>query len=565
MKVDRLFEHYERLIDAPDAVPKLRKMIVDLAVCGKLVEQDSKDESAEHLLARINKEKQKLISLGVARKQNIYSDNIVETLSPLPSSWKWVVIDDVFLYDAGIKRNPETLDANSWLLELEDIEKDSERLLNRVRVREREAKSTKSEFQTNDILYGKLRPYLNKVLVADQCGYSTTEIVSLRPYLPICSNYCTLALRRSDFVKYVTRIGQGTKMPRLRTEDAKVAAFPLPPLAEQHRIVAKVEELMTRCDELEEKFKEREHHLKRFTKASFGSLTETGIGEGELKKRGGFVVKNIDRLMVDVDQIKSFRQSIFDLAVHGRLVEQDPNDENASLLLERMAEEKKRLVNAGEIKIRKIRSRHKASNFNYAIPQGWMLSNLGEIAIKITDGTHKTPTYVTSGVPFVSVKDFSAGKLSLRNTRLIKAEEHKHLYERCDPRRGDILLSRIGTLGKAVLVDSDAEFSLFVSVALIKFDHRYIIPEYMLLYLNSPLAKREFDRIKVGGATHTNKLNLGDLHTVAFPIPPLTEQSRIVSTVESLMRICEELERNLHKTVAVRNYSLESCINEVYH
>ena len=176
------------------------------------------------------------------------------------------------------------------------------------------------------------------------------------------------------------------------------------------------------------------------------------------------------------------RQTIFNLAVHGRLVKQDPNDGNASLLLERIAEEKKRLVDTGEIKIREIRSRHKASNFNYAQPQGWKLSNLGEIAIKITDGTHKTPTYVTSGVPFVSVKDFSAGKLSFRNARLIKAEEHKHLYKRCDPKRGDILLSRIGTLGKAVLVDSDAEFSLFVSVALIKFDHRYIIPEYMLLY-----------------------------------------------------------------------------------
>ena len=149
------------------------------------------------------------------------------------------------------KRHPQNLNQKLWLLALEDIEKDSGRLLVRITASEREAKSTKSEFRVGDILYGKLRPYLNKVLVADRPGYSTTEIVALRPFLRICPQYCALALRRPDFVDYVTRLGQGTKMPRLRTEDAAIAPFPLPPLAEQHRIVAKVSELMALCNRLE--------------------------------------------------------------------------------------------------------------------------------------------------------------------------------------------------------------------------------------------------------------------------------------------------------------------------
>ena len=149
------------------------------------------------------------------------------------------------------KRQPKNLNQKLWLLELEDIEKDSGRLLVRINASERASKSTKSEFRVGDILYGKLRPYLNKVLVADRPGYSTTEIVALRPFLRLCPQYCALALRRPDFVDYVTRLGQGTKMPRLRTEDAAIAPFPLPPLAEQNRIVARVDELMTCCDQLE--------------------------------------------------------------------------------------------------------------------------------------------------------------------------------------------------------------------------------------------------------------------------------------------------------------------------
>src|ERR1019366_4200331 len=111
---------------------------------------------------------------------------------------------------------------------------------------------------------------------------------------------------------------------------------------------------------------------------------------------------------------------------------------------------------------------------------------LANLTLKITDGTHRTPTYVESGVPFVSVKDFSAGSLNFNSTRFITESEHHQLSQRCDPCRGDILIGRIGTLGKAVLVDTDREFSLFVSVGLIRFDHECLVPDFLRLQLNSP-------------------------------------------------------------------------------
>lgn len=242
------------------------------------------------------------------------------------------------------------------------------------------------------------------------------------------------------------------------------------------------------------------------------------------------------------DAITRLRRFVLDLAVRGKLVEQDPADEPASELLKRIAGEKLRLTKAGEIKVRKVKALERTEPVAVDLPTGWSLTDLGTVALKITDGAHKTPTYVEKGVPFVSVKDFSAGRLSLANTRFISEAEHELLFQRCDPRRGDILLGRIGTLGKAVLVDTDIEFSLFVSVGLIRFDHDNLVPAFLRLLLNSPFVEAEFNRIKVGGGTHTNKLNLGDLHTVALLLPPLAEQHRIVAKVDELMALCDRLE-----------------------
>jgi len=260
-----------------------------------------------------------------------------------------------------------------------------------------------------------------------------------------------------------------------------------------------------------------------------------------------------ERMAEAPDAVVRLRRFVLDLAVRGKLVDQNPADEPAFEQLQRIATEKARLAKAGEVKARKINARVRQEPLGFLPPGGWALTDLGAVALKITDGAHKTPTYVERGVPFVSVKDFSAGRLSLSNTRFIPESEHRVLYQRCDPRRGDILIGRIGTLGKAVLVDTDEEFSLFVSVGLIRIDHQNLCAAFFRLLLNSPFVEEEFDRIKIGGGTHTNKLNLGDLHTVALPIPPLAEQHRIVAKVDELMALCDRLEEARKEREAARD------------
>ena len=265
------------------------------------------------------------------------------------------------------------------------------------------------------------------------------------------------------------------------------------------------------------------------------------------------LLAHFDRISDAPDAIPRLRQFILDLAVRGKLVEHDPTDESASLLLKRIREDRARLVKQGSLKHWEPSGTTAINGSTFLAPPGWVLTTLGEVTLKITDGAHKTPTYVDEGIPFISVKDFSGGTLDFSSTRLIPANEHAALYKRCDPRRGDILIGRIGTLGKAVFVDTDREFSLFVSVGLIRFSHEFIAPQYFRLVLNSPLVESEYNRIKVGGGTHTNKLNLGDLHTVIFPLPPLGEQHRIVAKVDELMALCDSLAEALKKRESSRD------------
>jgi len=277
------------------------------------------------------------------------------------------------------------------------------------------------------------------------------------------------------------------------------------------------------------------------------------------------LLKHFNRISQAPDAITHLRRFILDLAVRGKLVERDPADEPASQLLNKIRTQKTLLIKQGSLKHRELPAITTVNRSCFLAPVGWVLTTLGEVAHKITDGAHKTPTYVDQGIPFISVKDFSGGALDFSNTRLIPDKEHTLLYKRCDPRRGDILIGRIGTLGKAVLVDTDKEFSLFVSVGLIRFSHEFIAPLYFRLLLNSPLLESEYNRIKVGGGTHTNKLNLADLHSVIFPLPPLSEQHRIVAKVGQVMALCDRLEAarsehqdQRHKLAAAAHFHLNN-------
>ncbi|EJM9500081.1 restriction endonuclease subunit S [Campylobacter jejuni] len=197
------------------------------------------------------------------------------------------------------------------------------------------------------------------------------------------------------------------------------------------------------------------------------------------------------------------------------------------------------------------------------LPQGWKWKSLGEICF-ITDGTHKTPNYIETGIPFLSVKNISKGFFDLSNVKYISLEEHNKLIKRAKPEFGDILICRIGTLGKAIKISLEFEFSIFVSLGLLKPKVK-IISDYLVYFLNSCFIEEWINDNKVGGGTHTAKLNLNILEKCPIALPPLKEQERIVGILdESFAKIDESikiLEQNLLNLDELMQSALQKAFN----
>ena len=236
---------------------------------------------------------------------------------------------------------------------------------------------------------------------------------------------------------------------------------------------------------------------------------------------------------------QQLRNSILQEAIQGRLVPQDPNDEPASALLNRIREEKKRLVKAGKLKKKDLEETPISEDEKpFDIPDSWEWVRFSHIYWQLTDGTHSTPKYTTSGIPFLSVKDMSSGVLSFSNTKYISPEEHSILSQRCHPQKGDLLLSKVGTTGVPLIIDSDIEFSIFVSLALIKFFPDLIDSRFLLYLINSPLVQLQAAE-NTRGVGNKNWV-LKAISDTIMVLPPLAEQKRIVAKIEELMPKVEE-------------------------
>jgi|APTNR8051073442_1049403.scaffolds.fasta_scaffold01342_14 type I restriction enzyme S subunit len=201
------------------------------------------------------------------------------TNDELPEGWLSCSLGDVVDYGKTTKAEPSEIEESAWILELEDIEKDTSKLLERRTFADRQSKSTKNRFEVGDVLYGKLRPYLNKVIIADQPGYCTTEIIPLKPNVALEGRYLFSWLKHPEFLDYVSNVSHGLNMPRLGTDAGKAAPFILAPLAEQKRIADKLEAVLGRVDACRARLDRVPNLLKRFRQsvlaaATSGQLTE---------------------------------------------------------------------------------------------------------------------------------------------------------------------------------------------------------------------------------------------------------------------------------------------------
>lgn len=426
----------------------------------------------------------------------------------IPDSWEWTRLGFVSSY-AETKKKIKAQDAppDLWQLDLEDIEKGG-RILEHKTVGERKAVGDKTFFEAGNVLYSKLRPYLLKVLVAPADGICTPEIVPFSLYGKILPEYIVAFLKSPYVDGVINAVTYGVKMPRVGTQTMTSLLLPLPPLNEQQRIVNKINEVMpvvAKYDTTYSKVKE---------------LNETFP--------------------------EALKRSILQWAVQGKLVPQDPTDEPAKALLERIREEKQQLIKKGKIKKDKHESiifRRDNSHYEkrgsdevcideeipFEIPTGWNWSRLGT-CLDVRDGTHDTPRYVAEGVPLVTSKNLSNGKIDFTTAKLISREDSQVINQRSKVESGDIMYAMIGSIGNPVLYQGNDEFSI-KNMALFKRVSNGMDMEYVYWFL--VLVQEDMKKAASGGVQ--SFVSLGYLRNYLIPVPPIAEQKRICSTIGQII------------------------------
>ena len=560
-----LLSNLNLLATAPGGAAKLRELILTLAVQGKLVPQDPADEPASVLLQKIRAEKDRLIAEGKIKRDKPLAE-IAEEEKPfeLPAGWEWVRLGDITNY--GTTTKVERLQPDTWVLDMEDIEKSSGRLLQRLRFAQRPALSDKNCFLAGDVLYGKLRPYLNKVLVADEDGVCTTEVIPFRCYGNYVPQYFRLVLSSPFFLEYVNARSYGMKMPRLGTEDARKSVIPLPPLAEQSRIVTRVEALMRLCDALEAKGQLEAAQHAQLVSTLLGTLTASTTPE-ELAENWQRVAQHFDLLLDRPEAIDALEQTLLQLAVRGLLVPQDPTDEPASALLQKIRAEKDRLIATGQIKRDKPLPPITDEEKPFELPVGWEWVRMGAVVNESEAGW--SPTCIGSPrrqglwgvlkVSAVSWGEFDATANKELPSDLVPRPEY-------EVRDGDFLLSRANTaelVARSVVVEQ-AEPKLMLSDKIIRLAVSSQMNRSFLNMANNASYAREHYAVNASGTSSSMK-NVSREVVLALPVPlpPLAEQSRIVTRVTALRRLCADLRQRLAEREAVQARLAEALVQEV--
>lgn len=512
-------------------IKKLRELILELAVRGKLVPQDPGDEPASVLLDKIAKEKARLVKEGKIKKEKPLPEiSEEEKQFELPDGWEWVRLETCIELVSGQHLQPgeynESGEGMPYLTGPSDFGA-IEPIANRW------THTVKAISVQNDILITVKGSGIGKTNVL---GYEKAamgrQLMAVRPII-MNRNFMKTVLDINYNVFQGKRIG--IAIPGIGRDEILHHLMALPPLAEQHRIVAKVDELMAICDQLEQQQTDNDSLHQTLVDTLLSTLTDAA-DPGELELAWQRIADHFVTLFITERSIDQLKQAILQLAVMGKLVPQDPSDEPASVLLEKIAKEKARLIKEGKIKKEKPLPEIGEDEKSFELPDGWKWTRFGN-CYDVRDGTHASPKPKPKGFPLVTSKNLYSGRLDLSNVNFISEEDHLRIIERSKVDRNDILLAMIGSIGNPLIVDTDVEFSI-KNVALFKYYCRELsVPKYLKVVLD--VASRKMRENASGGVQ--SFISLGKLRQHVVALPPLIEQHRIVAKVDELMAVCDAL------------------------
>ncbi len=484
---------------------QLKASILQYAIQGKLVEQRPEEGTAEELYQQIQEEKQKLIKEGKIKKEKPLAE-ITEDEKPfdIPESWKWVKIGTVATVlggkriPAGRRLSPK--DTGYVYIRVSDMKDGYVSTENLQYVPEDVFPSISKYIINKEDIFITVAGTIGRVgkIPPELDGANLTENADRLVFSLIDQDWLIKCLQSSmiqnQIANATTKVGQ----PKLAIIRIQNMLIPLPPLEEQHRIVAKIEELLPYVDRYATAYEK----LKKFN----------------------------EKFPEDM------KKSILQYAIQGRLVEQRPEESTAEELYQQIQEEKQKLIKEGKIKKEKPLAEITEDEIPFDIPENWKWCRLSQI-VDVRDGTHDSPKYVPEGIPLVTSKNLSEGTIDYGNVKYITQTDADKINERSAVVDDDILFAMIGSIGNPVLVKKDREFciknmALFKKYENTKIDMKYL---YWFFYYAQYALKAE----ALGGVQ--SFISLTRFRGYLIPLPPYEEQKRIANKIEELLPYCEQL------------------------
>ncbi|MBU4257726.1 restriction endonuclease subunit S [Patescibacteria group bacterium] len=549
MVLNMLFDNYDLLMDSPNSTVTLRKLILQHAVQGKLVEQDPTDEPADELLKRIKAEKEKLITKGKIKKQKPLPE-IAEEETPfeIPNGWVWARLGNIF--------------------DIQDY------LRIPVNIAEREQREGPYPYYGANGQVGVIDDYIfegERVLLAEDGGFfsdpirGVAYIVNGRFWVNNHAHVleCLGGTCAKFWVSFFNRMDWGPLvrgMTRAKLNQAAMVQIPLalPPLAEQHRIVAKVDQLMQLCDQLDAYQKKASSKYTSLNDAALETLLSSETIE-EFAEHWQFLCNNFELIYNDPSHVNKLRRAILQLAVQGKLSPQDPNDEPASKLLKRIKSEKEKLITEGKIKKQKPLPPITEDEIPYELPEGWEWVRLGEIGKTQTGSTPPTSKreYYGNDYAFIKPADISGQGIRYNNGEgLSKKGIEKGRFIKAY----SVLMVCIGgSIGKVNFVDRDCSCNQQINAVTPYNDVDFCLVNYNLA---SPYFQNQV--LTNAPSTTLPILSKGKWENIPFPLPPLAEQKRIVSKADQLMHLCDELETRLNQSKKDSEMLMQAVLYEAF-
>ena len=546
MNPETFFDNFGMLADVPDGVSKLRGLILQLAVQGKLVPQDPNDEPASVLLEKIKAKRL------VKKTKELPSIKKNDAPYLLPKGWEWAMLGEIAEIAMGNSPPGNTYNEIGEGVPLINGPVEFSNGPFGFTIKSKFTTKATKFCEKGDLLVcvrGSTTGRTNIAAFEACIGRGVAAIRSKvhQPYI----NYFILSMRQQIY-----DLGTGSTFPSISQKHLLTFLVPLPPLAEQNRIVAKVDQLMALCDELEARQQKKQEARLRLNSAALDKLL-TAHEPIEFAHHWQRVCDNFYLLYDNPETVGELRKAILQLAVQGRLVRQEENDESAAVLLGKIRVEKERLVKEGKIRKNKLIPLTECENLLYNIPKGWKWVHLGSLGQTQTGTTpsKNNPAFFGYDYPFIKPGDISHKYINCNNEGLsnIGIENGRFI------KSGSILMVCIGgSIGKVNWIDKDCSCNQQINVLTPFLDMDCKLFTY---FMRSHYFQNEV--ITRAPKTTLPILSKGKWELIPFPLPPFEEQRRIVAKVDQLMALCDDLEAKLKQSQTDGGILMEAVVHKL--